>query len=78
MTGTDLLAQLKGRPLGQELLLPVSMLRSGEQVFLDDMTVEQLERALQIKIRIVKSSGYDFVRAVTGQDIAQEEEEADE
>ncbi len=78
LTGTDLLAQLKGRPLGQELLLPVSMLRSGEQVFLDDMTVEQLERALQIKIRIVKSSGYDFVRAVTGQDIAQEEEEADE
>ncbi len=78
LTGQDLLAQLKGQVLGSELLLPVSMLRSGEQVFLDDMTVEELEKALQIRIRIVKSSGYDFVRAVTGQEIAIEEEEADE
>ena len=78
MTGQDLLAQLKGQVLGSELLLPVSMLRSGEQVFLDDMTVEELEKALQIRIRIVKSSGYDFVRAVTGQEVAIEEEEADE
>lgn len=78
LTGQDLLAQLKGQVLGSELLLPVSMLRSGEQVFLDDMTVEELEKALQIRIRIVKSSGYDFVRAVTGQEVAIEEEEADE
>ena len=66
LTGTDLVKQLKGRALGSELLLPVSMLRSGERVFLDDMTVEELEKALQIRVRIVKSSGYDFVRAVTG------------
>jgi putative radical SAM enzyme (TIGR03279 family) len=66
ITGTDLVAQLKGRQLGSELLLPVNMLRSGEEVFLDDMTVQELENALQIKVRIVKSSGYDFVCAVTG------------
>ncbi|MDO4322428.1 MAG: DUF512 domain-containing protein [Lachnospiraceae bacterium] len=78
LTGADLLEQLKGRALGSELLLPVSMLRSGENVFLDDMTVEQLENALQIRVRIVKSSGCDFVCAVTGQEIEMEEEETDE
>lgn len=66
LTGTDLAAQLKGRLLGEELLLPCSMLRSGEQVFLDDVTVEALESALQTKIRIVKSDGSDFVRALLG------------
>ena len=68
ITGTDLIGQLKGKPLGTQLLLPVNMLRSGEQVFLDDVTVEELEKALQIKVRIVKSSGQDFVAAVTGKE----------
>ena len=72
LTGQDLMEQLKQEILGSELLLPVSMLRSGEQVFLDDITVEELERSLQIKVRIVKSSGYDFVRAVTGLDVNSE------
>ena len=66
ITGRDLIAQLKGRDLGEELLLPVSMMRSGESVFLDDITVKELENALQIKVRIVESSGRDFVNAVTG------------
>ena len=66
ITGTDLLEQLKGQTLGTELLLPVNMLRSGERVFLDDVTVEELEKALQIKVRIVKSSGQDLVAAVAG------------
>lgn len=66
LTGQDLIAQLKGRALGSELLLPISMMKSGERVFLDDITVEELEKALQIRVRIVKSSGCDFVRAVIG------------
>ncbi len=78
LTGTDLLRQLKGRKLGTELLLPVSMMRSGWRMFLDDVTVEELERALQIRIRIVKSSGYDLVRAVTGTEDIPGKEETDE
>ena len=66
ITGQDLTAQLKGRDLGEELLIPSSMLRSGESVLLDDMTVEQVEETLQIKIRIVESDGHSFVEAVTG------------
>ena len=66
LTGQDLIAQLKNIDLGEELLLPCNLLRSGERVFLDDVTVEELENALQIKVRIVKSSGYDLVNAVLG------------
>ncbi len=66
LTGQDLIRQLAGKKLGDALLLPCSMLRSGEEVFLDDVTVAELEKALQIKVHIVKSSGRDFVRALTG------------
>ncbi len=65
ITAQDLIRQLKGKALGSRLLLPCNMLRSGEQVFLDDLTVADVETALQIEIRIVESGGYDFVRALT-------------
>ena len=64
ITGQDLISQLQGRPLGDCLLLPCNMLRSGEEVFLDDVTVAELEEALQVKVDIVKSSGQDFIDAV--------------
>lgn len=67
LTGQDLLAQLKNKPLGSRLLLPENVLRSGEDVFLDDMRVGELEKALQVPINIVKSSGNDFVKTVLGE-----------
>ncbi len=66
LTGQDILAQLKDKPLGSRLLLPQNVLRSGETVFLDDLTVAELEKTLQVKINIVKSSGCDFIDAVLG------------
>lgn len=66
LTGQDLLAQLKGRDLGDVLLLSHSMLRSGEEVFLDDITVKDLKNSLQVPVDIVKSSGQDLVHAVIG------------
>ena len=64
LTGGDIIRQLKGKELGERLLLPENVLRSGERVLLDDVTVEEMEKTLQVKIDIVKSSGYDFVEAV--------------
>lgn len=64
ITGQDLVGQLKGRPLGNRLLLPCNMVRTQEQDFLDDMTREQVEDALQVETDIVKSSGQDFVEAI--------------
>jgi len=57
LTGQDLALQLAGEDLGEKLLLPCNMLRSGERVFLDDVTVEELENALQVPVHIVKSDG---------------------
>ena len=57
ITGQDLALQLAGEDLGERLLLPCNMLRSGERVFLDDVTVEELEKTLQVPIRIVESDG---------------------
>ncbi len=66
LTGQDILAQLKDKPLGRRLLLPQNVLRSGEEVFLDDLTLEELKNTLQVEINIVKSSGCDFIDAVLG------------
>lgn len=68
LTGQDILAQLRDKPLGRRLLLPQNVLRSGERVFLDDLTLEELKNTLQVEINIVKSSGYDFIDAVLGRD----------
>ncbi|MBO4506875.1 MAG: DUF512 domain-containing protein [Lachnospiraceae bacterium] len=57
VTGQDILAQLKDRDLGDFIIMPSCMLRAGESVLLDDLTVEDLQKALQTKIRIVKSGG---------------------
>ena len=64
ITGQDLIAQLKDKLLGSRLLLPECMFRSGEEVFLDDITRQEVENALQVPVNIVKSSGQDFVNAV--------------
>ena len=67
LTGGDIKQQLSGKELGEVLLLPENILRSGEDVFLDDVRLPELEKALQVKIDIVKSSGYDFVSTVLGE-----------
>lgn len=66
LTGRDLERQLKGRDLGEVLLLTEHMMKSGEQIFLDDMTVEELSRSLQVPIIIVESDGKALLKAVLG------------
>lgn len=67
LTGQDIIHQLEGKVLGERLLLPINLLRSGEMVLLDDVTVADIEKALQVPIDIVKSSGWDFLDAVKGE-----------
>lgn len=78
LTGQDLMAELKGRSLGDRLLLPCNILRSGEDVFLDDMRVPELERTLQTPVNIVKSSGRAFVEAILLEDGDRKHAHADE
>ncbi|MBO5199573.1 MAG: DUF512 domain-containing protein [Lachnospiraceae bacterium] len=65
LTGQDIIAQLKGAQLGSALLLPSALLRSGEEVLLDEVTVTDIENALQTPVRIVKSEGEALLRAIT-------------
>ena len=72
ITGADLLEQLKGRALGARLLIPDNMLRAGERVFLDDVTVEELEQALGVPVVPVPAdSGFDLVDAILGREVGQ-------
>lgn len=67
ITGQDLIKQLEGQDLGDELLIPCNMLRSGENVFLDDVTIFDVENKLNIKVRVVDEPGKDLVEAVLGE-----------
>ena len=73
VTGQDLTAQLRarqqaGETLGDMLLIPANMLRSGEEVFLDDVTVQEVEKALGIPVKAVEPEGRDFVEAALNPD----------
>ena len=77
ITGQDLIAQLKekrnnGTDLGDTLLIPSNMLRSGEEVFLDDLTISDVERELEIRVKPIDTPGSDFVRAVLDPDYQME------
>ena len=67
VTGQDLLAQLSGKALGTELLIPCNMLRSGEDVFLDDVTVGRVEDELGIPVRVVPRDGDAVLAAFLGE-----------
>lgn len=69
LTGRDLVLQLKGKDLGEELLISRSMLKAEEDLFLDDLTIGGLEKKLNIKVNTVENSGKDFIEKILGKDI---------
>lgn len=70
ITGTDLIEQLRGKDLGSRLLIPDNMLRAGERVFLDDVTVDQVEQALEVTVVPVPAdSGFDLADAILGREV---------
>lgn len=66
ITGQDLTAQLKEQTLGEELLISVHMLRSGENVFLDDITTDDVCERLRVPLRVVKPGGQELLDALLG------------
>ncbi len=67
LTGQDVIAQCKGKPLGTSLLITSNMLRFGENVLLDDVTVMDLEQELGVKVTVVGPAGRDLLEAMTAQ-----------
>lgn len=66
ITGVDLIAQLRGKALGRRLLIPRSMLREGEGVFLDGVTLEQVEQTLGLTVIPIEPDGNSLFLAMTG------------
>ena len=66
VTGQDLIAQLQGISPDSLLFLPNCMLRSGEEVFLDDVTRSGVEEALGVKTAVLQGGGQTLVRAMCG------------
>lgn len=68
LTGRDLMDQLKGKDLGTRLLISETMLRHGETVFLDDVTVEELSEALGVPVVPVPQDGFALFDAIFASD----------
>ena len=64
VTGQDLIAQLKGKSLGERLLIPDCMLRQGEDVFLDDLHVSDAEKALGVRITAIPTTAEGLIYAL--------------
>lgn len=65
LTGGDIAGQLKGKPLGEKLFLSSSMLKNDQDIFLDDVTLDQLSEQLGVSISTVDSSGFALFDALT-------------
>ncbi len=77
VTGQDLIRQLKerreaGEDLGGALHIPSNMLRVGEQVFLDDVTVQDVERELNMRVVPVEPGGNEFIQAILDKEYSME------
>ena len=64
LTGTDIINQLKGRELGEYIILPDSLLRNGETVLLDDIYLSDIERELGVKVKIALNSAESLVNRI--------------
>ena len=66
ITATDLINQLKSKPLGEKLFLPRVMLESSETLFLDSISVAELQDNLGVPIETICSDGYEFLNKILG------------
>ena len=68
IVGSDLIRQLKNRPLGDELLISSAMLRFENDLFLDDISIDDVERELHIKVTPINNDGTMLVNAILGEE----------
>ena len=75
VTGSDLIKQCKvmqqDQDLGECLVIPCHMLRVGENVFLDDVTTDDVERALGLPVVVAEADGADLCRCILGENLIQ-------
>ncbi len=64
MTGVDIVNTLKKETLGDKILIPINALKSGEEILLDDYTIEMLEKELGKPFVIVGETGLDLIDSI--------------
>ena len=64
ITGGDIIDQLKDIDLGEKLIIPSVSLKADEDIFLDDVTLDEVAKRLKIKVDVSSESGVDFVRSL--------------
>lgn len=69
VVGCDIIEQIKDSDLGEEMFISSSMLRDGEDVFLDDTQLYELEEKLNVRITPIDNDGYEFIEKITGEEL---------
>lgn len=64
VTAGDIISQLKGKNISRNIFIPDNMLRRGDPVFLDDLTIEDIEKELGVKVIVCKQDGSDLVENI--------------
>ena len=64
ITGKDIMEQLEKHQVGDYIIIPKNMLRSGDTVFLDDITIEDLEKHYDKKIIVCEYTGEDLIELI--------------
>ena len=68
IVGADLISQLKKQPLGDELLISSAMLRFENDLFLDDVSIDDVKRELHINVTPIHNDGTMLVNAILGEE----------
>lgn len=66
LTGKDIIGQLRGKELGDALLIPANCLRADGDVLLDDVSPEDISRELGVPVRPTENSAEAFIASVLG------------
>ena len=64
ITGIDILKQVDINELGEKVIIPEVMLKSDEDIFLDDILLTDIEEKFNHKIIVVKNDGYDLINRI--------------
>lgn len=66
LTATDIIGKLKGKNVGEYLIVPRNMLKSDTNIFLDDLTTDDLEKKLNTKVLVCDYTGEDLIKIING------------
>ena len=68
VTAEDLISQLEHKNLGCKLFIPEVMLKEGKKFFLDNLSIENVEKNLRVPVKAIKIDGAHLINSIVGND----------